>query len=159
MPTNREKGVSLMVIRYIFRNHPYVRTYVGQPVSSSPETVLQTCVLVKEMTYFRSRLILYSTKLLGKLIKAQGDKKVSAWYGIRWITTILTTAHHWPLSDHDHSNPEPPIQVIWIFLNTVFEFTPCFSKLFLLFRFTYQNSPCISLHAHLCPKLRPCRYP
>jgi len=39
-----------MVICYIFRNHPYVRVYVGQPVFLSPEAILLASVLVKEMT-------------------------------------------------------------------------------------------------------------
>jgi hypothetical protein len=67
MPTNREKGVPLMVICYIFRNHPYVRVYVGRHVSSSPEAILQACVVVKE--------IAFSTKLLEKLIRAHEAKK------------------------------------------------------------------------------------
>lgn len=116
MPTNREKGVPLMVICYIFRNHPYVRIYVGQPVSSSPESVLQACVLVKEIIYFKSRLLLNSNKFFEKLSIAQEAEKVSAWYGIRRIFPFYKQPATGPFPDQYHSNPEPPILLIWHFL-------------------------------------------
>jgi len=131
MPTNREKGVPLTVICYIFRNHPYVRIYVGQPVSSSPEAILQACVLVKEMTYFKSRLILYGTKLLEKLSIAQEAKE-----GLCPL---------WNTKDLQHFNNSPqlvlspiritPIRYSYItylkLFNIIFESTTCFSELFL----------------------------
>lgn len=116
MPTNRVKGVPLMVICYIFTNHPYVRIYFGQPASSSPETILQACVLVKEIIYFKSRLMLYCTKLLEKLLIAQEGKKVSAWCGIRRIFPFYKQPATSHFLDQNHSKPEPPILLLWNFL-------------------------------------------
>lgn len=159
MPTNREKGVPLMVICYISRNHPYVRIHVGQPVSSSPDATLQACVLVKEMTYFKSRPKLYSTKLLEKLLVAQGAKKVSAWYGTLKIFTILTTARNWPFSRSESFQSGTSYITYLKLFNIIFEFTTCFSELFLSFRFSNQNLACISIHSHSFAKLCLSRFP
>jgi hypothetical protein len=126
--------------------------YVSQPVSSSPEAILQACVLVTEMTYFKNRLTLYSTKLLEKLLLGQEAKKVSAWYGIRRIFTILS-ARNWPFPRSEWLQSGTSYIAYWKLFNIIFEFTACYSELFNSFLVSYQKFASISIHCRSCSKL------